>query len=296
MDISRPAPGKYIVAVSGGVDSVSLLHLLMQEPHLKLVVAHLDHGIRPDSARDRRLVQSLAREAGLPFVYDEVHLGEAASEAAARKARYDFLRRVRRQVSAQGIITAHHEDDALETAILNLIRGTGRKGLASLDEGQGIVRPLLDVPKRTLLEYGRRNGLKWREDQTNKDTRYARNYVRHQLLPRFDADSREQLLRLVRRQRQLNRQIDDMLAYQLHLQPATHRLERRSFVGLPHDVSKELLAAWFRHRELPAFDRKTLERLVVSAKTGRPGSRWPIKGDWYLQVEKDDLALARLER
>lgn len=296
MDIRRPVPGRYVVAVSGGVDSVSLLHLLKGEPHLKLIVAHLDHGIRADSSQDRQLVQVLAREAGLPFVYDEAHLGEAASEATARSARYEFLNRVRRMSGAQAIITAHHEDDVLETALLNLLRGTGRKGLASLDDGQGIVRPLLDVPKKAVLEYAARNDLRWHEDSTNSDTRYARNYVRHQLVPRFDAASRERLLGLIRRQRQLNRQIDDLLVHQLHLQPGTHRLERRSFVSLPHDVSKELLAAWFRHRHLPVFDRPTLERLVIAAKTGQPGSRWPVKGDWYLQVKNDDLALARLER
>ena len=84
-------PGKYVVAVSGGVDSMSLLHALKDLPDVELVVAHFDHGIRPDSAQDRELVQKIADEYGLSFEYTQGHLGKDASEEQARKARYEFL-------------------------------------------------------------------------------------------------------------------------------------------------------------------------------------------------------------
>ena len=144
-------PGKYVVAVSGGVDSVALLHLLLEanderrtmndedspssvlRPPFRFVVAHFDHGIRKDSAEDRKLVQAMAQKIrGLPFVYDEGRLGPRASEATARLARYTFLRRVLQASGARAIVTAHHQDDLLETAIINLLRGTGRKGLTAL--------------------------------------------------------------------------------------------------------------------------------------------------------------------
>src|SRR5437764_343012 len=132
MDVVLPKPGKYVVAVSGGVDSVALLDMLARSDDLKLVVAHFDHGIRKDSAKDRKFVEDLAKNYDLPFVYEEGHLGSGTSEAVARGARYDFLHRVKKSHGAQAIITAHHQDDVLETAIINLLRGTGRKGLTSL--------------------------------------------------------------------------------------------------------------------------------------------------------------------
>ncbi|QQS18837.1 hypothetical protein IPL68_02130 [Candidatus Saccharibacteria bacterium] len=87
-------------------------------------MAHFDHGIRPDSVEDRKLVQKLAKQYGLPFVYDRAELGAGASEAVAREARYAFLSRVKEAVGADAIITAHHEDDVLETIIINWLRGT----------------------------------------------------------------------------------------------------------------------------------------------------------------------------
>src|SRR4051794_16456164 len=125
-------PGKYVVAVSGGVDSVGLLDLLRMDPGVKLTVSHFDHGIRDDSHLDRAHVQALARRYQLPFVYDKGALGPGASEAEARTARYQFLDNVKTKTGAHAIVTAHHQDDVLETAIINLLRGTGRKGLSSL--------------------------------------------------------------------------------------------------------------------------------------------------------------------
>src|SRR6185436_20114617 len=121
-------PGKYVVAVSGGVDSMVLLDLLRQKPKLELVVAHFDHGIREDSAQDRKLVQRIAKAYGLPFVHAKGNLGPKAGEALAREARYAFLRQVQADHDAKAIITAHHQDDMLKTAIMNLLRGTGRRG------------------------------------------------------------------------------------------------------------------------------------------------------------------------
>lgn len=183
------SPGSYVVAVSGGVDSMALLHLLRKNPGLDLVVAHFDHGIRDNSSEDRKFVQTFAKANGLKFVYEEGNLGAGASEARARDARYKFLHKTVEDTGSAAIVTAHHQDDVLETAIINLLRGSGRKGLTSLGNRPGIERPLLSVPKRDLVAYAKDQGLRWREDSTNQDLDYLRNYVRHRLLPRFDAPS-----------------------------------------------------------------------------------------------------------
>ena len=288
-------PGKYVVAVSGGVDSMSLLHLLanfyLPPSDVQLVVAHFDHGIRRDSKQDRELVQKMAKKYGLPFEYAEGNLGSEANEAVARKARYDFLQKTRELHDAKAIVTAHHADDLLETAILNLLRGTGRKGLSSLSNRPGMVRPLLGVTKANILAYALEHGVEWHEDSTNLETRYARNYVRHYVLPRFTEEKKEELLKILHEASDINKNLDEELISTLDEQAATGELSRAYITQLPHAVSKEVVATWLRALGLREFDRKTLERLVVAAKTGRPGTVVNVYGAHQVRLDKHKLEL-----
>jgi tRNA(Ile)-lysidine synthase len=289
-------PGKYAVAVSGGVDSVVLLDLLHNLPDVRLVVAHFDHGIREDSAEDREFVQRLAERYGLPFEHAEGRLGPMAGEAKARTARYNFLEKVMKLHQAQAIVTAHHEDDMLETAIINLLRGTGRKGLSALDSTNKLERPLLHFSKEDILKYARAHDLKWREDSTNQEEAYLRNYIRRRLLPRFSEPDRQKLLELVKQSKVTNRQLDDLLGEELRQHSDGKRLDKRWFSRLPHAVALEVMAAWLRRQDLRSFDRGTLERLAVAAKTSRPGQRFDVMKGVIMEAEKDDLALGKLER
>ncbi len=294
--IKLPA-GHYVVAVSGGVDSVVLLDILRQYPGITLTVAHFDHGIRPDSRVDRLHVEALARRHGLPFVYSEGALGAETSEEKARNARYAFLRQVQKQTSADGIITAHHMNDVLETATHNLIRGTGRKGMASLKSVDGILRPLLHLPKDKLLSYAKENGLKWREDSTNNDMRYRRNYIRHQLLPRLQKASPakyEQLKTIIRRQAELNRAIDSSLHTILHVQPNTATLRRHDVIILPHKVARELVGEWLRQNGKREFSRRHLERATVALKTARPKTVLELDKKYRLEFDKKHARIVNL--
>ena len=284
-------PGKYVVAVSGGVDSVVLLDMLRQLPDVKLIVAHFDHGIREDSTEDRRFVQQLARKHNVPFTFAEGKLGPGASEEQARRARYEFLQHVRNAAGAHAIVMAHHQDDAIETAIINLLRGTGRRGLSSLRERDGLARPLLHATKRQLRAYALARKLEWREDSTNQDLTYLRNYVRHKLLPRFTIAQRKQLIELITTIAETNRQLDSQLVNYLHVQPTKGVLNRKTFVHLPHAVALEVLASWLRHQGIRNFDRKALERLVVAAKTAKPGTTADVLQGYHLKIGRDSLAL-----
>lgn len=284
MDIAklvRLEPGHYVVAVSGGVDSMVLLDVLAKQykgrGKTTLTVAHFDHGIRPDSAYDRQLVGEMAAAYNLPFVFARGELGAGASEAAARAARYEFLREVQRRAGARGIITAHHHDDAVETAVLNLMRGTGRKGLSSLKAKSldGIIRPLLHVPKNRLKEYAEANRLKWNEDSTNNDLNYKRNYVRRSVLkPARIKSPRDyhRLVTLLRRQRELNSAIDHQLELMLHTQPSRASLRRSDVIGLPYQIAAELMAEWLRHNGKRQLSRWLVDRLTVAARTARPNT------------------------
>lgn len=284
-------PGKYIVAVSGGVDSMVLLDILQRMPGMDLVVAHFDHGIRPDSAEDRQLVEQVAANYDLPFVYATGRLGATASEATARTARYEFLEAERTKARAGAIITAHHQDDVLETAIINMLRGTGRKGLSSLGSNKEILRPLLGLNKQQLRDYATEHNLQWREDSTNQDTTYLRNYIRLNLLASMSAEDKQKLLSHVNTASLLNQDIDQLLQGQLQ----SDVIDRQWFISLPHVVAREVMAGWLRNHS-QTFDSKNIEKLVVSAKTLAPGKQASVTKKTNLIVSKDRLALQPTDR
>lgn len=301
MDIAVP-DGKYVVAVSGGVDSIVLLHTLVTKalaedavPGTHYVVAHFDHGIRPESIADRQFVQQLAREHRLPFIYERVELGAHASEATARAARYAFLEKVRRASGARGIMTAHHEDDFLETAIINLVRGTTGRGLHALKSTESLQRPLLGISKRKLVEYAKINGLTWREDATNTNEAILRNYIRHRYVAGMGKTRRTQLLRISQQAAEISREIDELVTAYLHVQPSRTTVGREGFRDLPVEVAREVMAAWLR-RETAGFQvtRKMLDRLVLAAQTGRTGTRHDVMNGYRLEITKNAIELKQL--
>lgn len=293
-----PTSGGYVLGVSGGVDSISLLHYLANNNpgDWRLTVAHLDHGIRPDSEQDRLLVQETARSLGLPFVYQRVDLGPGASEDEARTARYDFLRKAQQASGSRAIVTAHHQDDLLETAILNILRGTGRKGLTSLNSRHDTVRPLLHLPKQAIIAYAHDQGLRWNDDPTNFNTKYLRNYIRHKILPRLSYGDRQQLVNLINQAADSNHEIDEIITNQLHLQSSSGKLDRVWFSSLPYAVSREVMAGWLRANGVAGFDKRTLNRLVVAAKTGHTGKQYDVYLGVRMVILKNHLALEHLER
>jgi tRNA(Ile)-lysidine synthetase-like protein len=200
---------KLIVAVSGGVDSVVLLDMLVNNaiPSSQLIVAHFDHGIRADSAEDAEFVEGLAKKYGLPFETKREELGPKTSEEKARARRYGFLRSLAKKHQAR-IVTAHHMDDVIETIAINLTRGTGWRGLAAMDSD--IVRPLVDMTKDEIIKYAKSHKLKWREDATNQSDKYLRNRIRTKTM-KLDLDDKLQILSLWSQQKYLKSQIDQEL-------------------------------------------------------------------------------------
>lgn len=263
---------KYIVAVSGGLDSVVLLDMLAafqrRQPSLDLVVAHADHGIRPDSHLDARHVEQLAERYGLPYEMTRLGLGSDTSEETARDARYAWLENVRTKHHADGVITAHHQDDVLETILLNFLRGTGWRGLASLRTAEERYRPLLGASKASLVRYAIDNNLAWREDSTNDNVRYTRNYIRHGVLPKLHGEPRRKLLELAKKQRELREEIEAETAKVLADARDDVGLSRHKLIMMPDAVALEVLRASTRGKHEPFH----LRRLLHFVKTGRQGS------------------------
>ncbi len=274
-------PGKYVLAVSGGVDSVVLLDILSKDKDMDLVVAHFDHGMRSKSADDALFVENLSRKYNCRFITKREELGVGASEATARQARYTFLQGVLQQEKARAIITAHHHDDQLETALINLVRGTGRKGLSSLGTNDDLIRPLLGYTKKQILEYAKSHKLSWVEDESNASDKYLRNRIRKVLAKDSNTGHKKNLAKVLENAKKTNDEIDNLLK-----SFATKDLNRKQFVLLDHKSALELLAFWLRSHDI-SFDSKTLELLCVRIKTGRSGSLFPIKNDKKIKIGRD---------
>nr|BAL53744.1 tRNA(Ile)-lysidine synthetase [uncultured Acetothermia bacterium]BAL59442.1 tRNA(Ile)-lysidine synthetase [Candidatus Acetothermum autotrophicum] len=190
--------GDYVlVAVSGGVDSVVLLHVLTElkrELKLSLAVAHFDHGIRPNSAQDAEFVKKLARSLRVRFytergdvpAYAKAH--KISLEVAARSLRYQFLEKTAQAHKFKKIALGHTLNDQAETLLMRLLRGSGLEGLAGIPpvrsaQGYQYIRPLIECTREQIESFARAHTLCWREDPTNYDMTILRNKIRHELIP-----------------------------------------------------------------------------------------------------------------
>ena len=253
----------------------------------ELVVAHFDHGIRRDSAADRAFVAERTRRLGLEFYFERGNLGAGVSEAAARDVRYKFLNRLKSSVNASAILTAHHQDDLIETMMINILRGTGPRGLFSLDSRPELVRPLLNYSKQDILDYAKSHGLIWREDRTNKDQKYLRNYIRQNIAVKLDRTGKEKLLKLAEKAKASNLEYEAIIQTMI---TGEKTLDKKIFARLDNRSSKELLAVFLRQNKI-RFDSKSLNRCVIFCKTARPAKKFPLEGSFYISTDEARIYL-----
>lgn len=184
-------PKRLCVGLSGGLDSVVLLHLaaqLRQRMACELSAVHVHHGLSPNADQWANFVCHLAESLTIACTVERVEVGlraELGLEAAARRVRYAVFE----QQDCDFLLLAQHRDDQAETVLLNLLRGSGVRGLAAMPEcrtlktGIRLLRPLLDVPRRDLLAYAQAHDLQWIEDESNADQSFDRNWLRHSVFP-----------------------------------------------------------------------------------------------------------------
>lgn len=278
----------YIIAVSGGVDSVVLLDMLVNreievEADAQYIVAHFDHGIREESGSDAEFVRALAQRYGLGFELGSAKLGKGASEDTARTMRYNFLQQCRKKHNAPSIVLAHHQDDMVETAIINLIRGTSWRGLSSLESTDELFRPLLNKTKEQLTAYAQHHHLDWVEDSTNTDQTYLRNYVRHTLIPlatEKDSTFGEKMVALIEDNRKTRPGIDSETAElvgRAQLSGDSYKFSRYSMIMWPQKVSSEVV-----YRTLTDLDSdwhptsQHVRRALHFAKTAKPDKKMTV--------------------
>lgn len=297
-------PGEALLAVSGGPDSVVLLDLLngmTKELRLTLVVAHVDHGISTAGRPVGLTVGRLAQQYGLPFESVELHLGADATETEARRARYEWLRGVQQRRGAKYLVTAHHEDDQVETIVLRALHGSAPSGLAGISAKSrgGLVRPLLPFSRQELAEYAGARGLPVHDDPANRDPRHLRSWIRSTLLPllqdRLGTRLRRDLVAKGRHAARDTRAWDQVLDLvpdlALDVQPNSFAVARGVLCGYDNALSVALLRAAARRVGLvlgPARAR----RLVALGQ--RPSGRRLQLGDgWSAEVAFDRLCVRR---
>lgn len=200
-ELEAPLKGRLLVALSGGADSTALLIILCAlRPLLscQVAAAHLDHGLRPESAEEAQAAEALCRALGVPFYTRKVDVARLARESACgveeagRRARYAFLEETRLSSGAEWALTAHHIGDLAEDVLMRLARGAAWPGLGGMRgkiEERRVLRPLLMREKRELTAMLERLGVPWREDRSNSDLTWKRNRIRHALLPLLLAEN-----------------------------------------------------------------------------------------------------------
>lgn len=286
-----PANRRYLVGVSGGRDSVALLHWLLTKGYQKLVVCHFDHQLRGrSSAADARFVERLATAHGLKFFGDAAEVAALAQstkrsiETAARDARYQFFARAARRFRCETLFLAHHADDLVETFLMNLFRGSAGRAMQpvsvhSLGKTElTVVRPLLQVWREEIDGYVRSAHLKFREDPSNAKLDRTRNRMRHKIIPALEKEFGRAIRKSVWRAAMVASEEDRLLESMI---PApVEKLSLRSLGKQALPLQRRAVRNWLRHHEVAdvGFDlvedvRSLLDANARRAKINLPRNR-----------------------
>lgn len=282
-----------LVAVSGGPDSVALLHVLEGLRHrwkLKLVVCHLNHQLRgKDSAADAAFVRSLGARLGLSVYGKTCNVRALASrrglglEEAGREARYRFLRAAQKKYRADRIALGHSRDDQVETILHHLLRGSGLRGLEGMTpiRDEVFIRPLLDVNRADILDFLSAGGHNYRMDSSNQDRRFLRNRIRLDLLPLLERDYnpqvREALLKLSKLAQVDNALLDAQAGQSLRditiASPGRCQWEARALVALPDALRGRVVLKSLESMALAegGFSSSHVDRVLGLAAEGKSG-------------------------
>ena len=280
-----PRDARYLIGVSGGRDSVTLLHWLVSLGYKKLVVCHLNHQLRGRfSDADARFVEKLAGRYHLDFEPRAANVRTLAKkkrisiETAAREARYSFFANAAKRHGCHTIFLAHHADDLVETLLLNLIRGTGLTGLAGMRDVSSrhidgvdltIVRPLLSVWRSDIDKYVRECNLKFREDATNKNLATTRNRVRNRIIPYLEKilgrNIRQNIWRTAMIAAEEEKWINEKLPNSTNAALSLARLR-----ALPIALQRRAILKWLRAQNIAEVGFDVIERVRSLADQEAP--------------------------
>lgn len=310
VDLAGEPRGRLLVAFSGGMDSSVLLHLASRIDAFPASLAvHVDHALHPDSAAWADDARAFAESLGMEFVSVRREVREQGDglEAAARNVRYGFFESL--LDSADWLLSAQHADDQAETLLLHLLRGSGPLGMSGMPAlracGKGtLLRPLLNVPRASILAYARQHSLSWTDDPSNNELRFDRNFVRHKVMPvlheRWAAATR-QLGRSAMLAGEAQELLDALGALDLESCGEPGRLRLAPLSALPSSRQRNLLRFSIKQLGLPSIPATRLREILLSVIPARedasPLVSWSggearrYRNRLYLQSTVGDLQL-----
>lgn len=298
-----------VVAVSTGVDSMVLLELLQRLPdHPRLVVAHVNHELRQQSAEEEQYLRDYCQQRQLEL--HVIHWKKAdhpasGVEAAGRQVRYHFFRQLKDEVGAEVVMTAHHGDDLAETMLMKLVRGGQLQQLVGIEAdrpfyGATLIRPLLPFVKSQLYDYARAHQIKWYEDVTNRDLGIERNRFRHQILPALVKENSAVKRHLYEYHRDLadllafrDQQADELLSRMLD----GETLQVVKYQQLPKISRRQVLLRWLNRQGVVDFNREQLRQLdQVLTNDRQPQAKIELPQGWLFQKTYRDASLTILKQ
>lgn len=247
-----PKDATVVLGVSGGLDSMALCYaLLQQRPDIKIIPAHIDHGLRASSVEDAEFVCGMMARWDLPCeTYKPRPSKNGNIEAWGREKRYEFFAKLLKKHKADLILTAHHQDDDVETLFMHLLRGTRVKGLSGMQIQRGkLVRPLLFTTRSEINDYVVKNGIPYREDPSNEDENFTRNFLRNKVVPVLThvyPDFPERWQGQKEYWLELQAFLENQAQAFLDINLTNEGLARGPYRELPYPIRSTVLELWFR--------------------------------------------------
>ena len=297
---ARSADAPLLLAVSGGLDSMALLHAMDTVARSRIsAVATYDHGTGAAATAAAAHVARAAGAYGVPVVtgrIDAREQGATGREAAWRRARYRFLREAAAGLGAR-IVTAHTRDDQVETVLMRILRGSGARGLAALEAPSDVLRPLLDVSRAEIRTFAETAGVRWVEDPSNRSREHLRNRVRLDLLPalrRTDAAIDDMLIATGRRAAAWRREVEAFVdaSFVTRLAGDGSLSIARTELSMYDEDSLGVIWAALAGRVGLALDRRGTRRLASFINSNRGGSM-PLSGGWSVEASAECYVLRR---
>jgi len=299
---------KLLLALSGGLDSSVLLHLLVSlKPILRfeLHALHVHHGLSPNADAWAALCMEQCQSLDVPIRVVQVNVDQSSKlgiEAEARQMRYQALFDERLSIQADFIVTAHHQDDQAETFILQLMRGAGVKGLSSMaevDRIRSLIRPLLRVSRQALYDYAIQNELQWCDDESNDNTQYERNFVRHDVMPILQArypSVKSVLSRTASHLAEANALLNTLAEIDAQTLVVNDSVCLQGLSQLSNSRAKNLLRWWFAQHYLSMPTSDHLAEMLQQLLNAKPDAELSIKIQHYTLRRYQQRAYLSIEQ
>ena len=297
-----PSGSNLILCVSGGSDSIALLHLchqLSRRYRWRLHILHFHHGLREESDEEARFVRDLSKSLNLEFHLRTTRDFQSETSGLQEKAR-NWRRaealKLREEIRADSILTAHHAEDQLETWLLKWLRGAHLSGLQGMSRSDPpFIRPLLDFRKEVLSDFLKENGFEWREDASNQDSKYMRNRVRNELLPLLRTLSREGIESRIRdldsQSRLLQKELESQYQIWLEKIGPVSELPISVIESESEFLQQEILVRFITGKTGIALSYRQLEKIWTLVRNSTNLWSYHLEGKWTINCEGGKLSL-----